>query len=164
MSAQDQPQQQQQDEEEETYEAGCHCGYIKFAVTLSPPLSQGHKVMECNCSMCRRAGYLLVYPPKAKVTWHNSSRERCATYQFNTKQKDQLFCGKCGASIGIDFRHVLTPEQYGISVRTFNNIDLTKLTYRKGNGVEKVPPNEDLSGTQWEIDEAERQKEAEGKL
>ena len=39
-------------------------------------------------------------------------------YQFNTKQKDQLFCPKCGASLGIDFRDVLKPEWdgYGISV------------------------------------------------
>lgn len=39
-------------------------------------------------------------------------------YQFNTKQKDQLFCGKCGASIGIDFREFLSPgpSRFGISV------------------------------------------------
>ena len=35
--------------------------------------------------------------------------------QFNTKLKDQLFCPKCGVSIGIDFRDV--NEHYGISVR-----------------------------------------------
>lgn len=37
--------------------------------------------------------------------------------QFNTKTKDQLFCGKCGASIGIDFRE-RNPLGYGISVST----------------------------------------------
>lgn len=42
-----------------TYEAGCHCGYIKFSVTLSPPLPE-YKVLDCNCSMCRMGGYLLV--------------------------------------------------------------------------------------------------------
>ncbi len=29
----------------QTYPAGCHCGYIKFDVTLSPPLEE-YKVME----------------------------------------------------------------------------------------------------------------------
>ena len=43
----------------ETYPAGCHCGYIKFDVTLSPPLAE-QKILECNCSICRRMGYLLV--------------------------------------------------------------------------------------------------------
>ena len=42
----------------ETYEAGCHCGNITFSVTLSPPLTE-YKVLRCNCSICRRAGYLL---------------------------------------------------------------------------------------------------------
>jgi hypothetical protein len=42
-----------------TYECGCHCGYIKFAVTLSPPLSET-KVNNCSCSACTRFGYLLI--------------------------------------------------------------------------------------------------------
>lgn len=43
----------------QTYEAGCHCGYVRFSVTLSPPLPE-YKPLECNCSACRRFGYLLV--------------------------------------------------------------------------------------------------------
>jgi hypothetical protein len=42
-----------------TYEAGCHCGYIKFSVTLTPALPET-KVLNCNCSACTRFGYLLV--------------------------------------------------------------------------------------------------------
>jgi hypothetical protein len=57
------PSQQEQKEEDEkssgTYKAGCHCGYIKFSVTLTPPLRQT-KVLNCNCSACTRFGYLLV--------------------------------------------------------------------------------------------------------
>jgi hypothetical protein len=44
---------------EVTYEAGCHCGYISLSVKLSPPLPE-HEVVNCNCSICRRGGYLLV--------------------------------------------------------------------------------------------------------
>lgn len=43
----------------QTYDAGCHCGYIKFSVTLSPPLPE-EKPLKCDCSACRRFGYLLV--------------------------------------------------------------------------------------------------------
>lgn len=43
----------------QTYSAGCHCGWISFSVTLSPPLPE-YKPLECNCSACRRFGYLLV--------------------------------------------------------------------------------------------------------
>lgn len=42
-----------------TYDAGCHCGCISLSVTLSPPLEE-QKVNNCDCSACRRFGYLLV--------------------------------------------------------------------------------------------------------
>jgi hypothetical protein len=105
----------------QTYECGCHCGYIKFSMTLSPPLTgqpegQNYKVNQCNCSVCTRLGYLLVYPVATEVVWRNDGRARCANYQFNTKQKDQMFCPKCGTSLGIDFREVHSPHCYGISV------------------------------------------------
>ncbi|KAI6353180.1 hypothetical protein MCOR25_009131 [Pyricularia grisea] len=132
-----------------TNEAGCHCGYIKFSVTLSPPLSET-KVLDCGCSICRRAGYLLVYPKRHQLKWHGDSQSRCAVYQFNTKKKDQLFCPKCGSSIGIDFRDVR--DGYGISVRTFNNINLADLKYHIGDGLNEVEPATDLSGIWYEED------------
>ncbi|KAK3899066.1 centromere protein V [Staphylotrichum tortipilum] len=149
---------QRKEEEQQTsgtYEAGCHCGYIKFSVTLTPALPET-KVMNCNCSACTRFGYLLVYPEASSVTWHNDSRARCSTYRFNTKKKDQLFCKHCGASLGIDFREVFAPKHlYGISVRSFFNVDLDSLTYRKGDGRTKALPAGDLSGQYWDEEKHE---------
>lgn len=138
-----------------TYEAGCHCGYIKFSVTLSPPLPQ-KKPLNCDCSACRRFGYLLVCmlsaggrdpestaaqrtsqadhvfadPPREDVKWHGDSWGGLSKYQFNTKQKDHLFCGKCGASLGIDFRDFHAPDEYpvGVSVRIASLPSLPVLT------------------------------------
>ncbi|KAI1184900.1 glutathione-dependent formaldehyde-activating enzyme [Nemania serpens] len=137
-----------------TYEAGCHCGYIKFAFTLSPGLDE-YKVMQCNCSACTRFGYLLVYPEAKDVTWHNDGRARCAVYRFNTKRKDHLFCPKCGASLGIDNRETLTPRRYGFSVRTIYGIDLAKLVYKTGNGRELQQPAVDLAGQCWDEERQE---------
>ncbi|KAF5548417.1 Centromere V [Fusarium mexicanum] len=141
---------------EVTYEAGCHCGYIGLSVALSPPLPK-HEVINCNCSICRRGGYLLVYPAYEKVTWHNDSDKRVSRYQFNTKARDHMFCPKCGASIGIDFARVW-PEapRYGISVRQFNNIDLDSLQYIKLDGLHTAEPGVDLSGKEIDtkVDEA----------
>nr|ACM42401.1 hypothetical protein [Floropilus chiversii] len=134
------PQQKQEDEKSSaTYRAGCHCGFIKFSVALTPALPH-YKVLNCNCSACTRSGYLLVYPEASSVTWHKDSRARCSNYRFNTKDKDQMFCKHCGASIGIDFREV----------RTFFNIDLDSLTYHKLDGRNAVPPAGDLSGQYWD--------------
>ncbi|KAK9798684.1 putative Glutathione-dependent formaldehyde-activating enzyme [Seiridium cardinale] len=94
-------------------------------------------------------------PKATEVNWHNDGRARCANYQFNTKQKDQMFCPKCGASLGIDFREVHEPQVYGISARTIYGINVDDLTYRKGNGMEKVLPAGDLSGHWWDEEKQE---------
>ncbi|KAK6203948.1 hypothetical protein LQW54_008641 [Pestalotiopsis sp. IQ-011] len=148
------------DKPSQTYECGCHCGYIKFSMTLSPPLLTGspetsYKVLECNCSACARFGYLLVYPAAADVTWHHGGRERCANYRFNTKAKDQMFCPKCGASVGIDFREVREPHTYGISARTVYGLKPAELTLRKLDGMDRVPPAGDLSGHWWDEEKQE---------
>ena len=96
-------------EESQTYPANCHCGQVTYSVTLSPPLSPGagqtvgHEVINCNCSICTRNGYLLVYPLRSAVVFHNDSWSKVARYQFNTKTRDHVFCPRCGTSILIDF-------------------------------------------------------------
>ncbi|KAI1161796.1 hypothetical protein F5B18DRAFT_420329 [Nemania serpens] len=158
-----------------TYEAGCHCGYVKFAFTISPGLDE-YKVMQCNCSACTWLGYLLVYRipssrpnktqvyiyiyiilnPEAKdITWHNDGRARCAVYRFNTKRKDHLFCPKCGASLGIDNRETLTPRRYGISVRAIYGVDIDQLVYKRGNGMQNQQPAGDLAGRCWDEERQE---------
>ncbi|KAK0386887.1 hypothetical protein NLU13_5200 [Sarocladium strictum] len=154
------------EETSQTYEAGCHCGHVKLSVTLTPSL-QTYKVLNCNCSICRRLGYLLVYPTYDEVTWHDGSKEKCSKYevrpfappesrgeknrelafnslQFNTKTRDHLFCPKCGASIGIDFQR-LGKLKYGINVRTFDGIDLDKIQLEKFDGLKELTPHEDSS-------------------
>ncbi|KAM0554738.1 hypothetical protein ACHAPJ_006810 [Fusarium lateritium] len=140
---------------EGTYEAGCHCGYIGLSVTLSPPLPE-YKVLDCNCSICRRGGYLLVYPKYKQVTWHNDSDKRVSRYQFNTKTRDHMFCPKCGASIGIDFAKKRPDDPlYGISVRQFNNINLDSLQYEKFDGMHELEPAVDLSGKETDAETGE---------
>ncbi|KAH7015490.1 Mss4-like protein [Ilyonectria destructans] len=137
----------------QTYEAGCHCGFISLSVTLSPPFPE-HVVLQCNCSICRRAGYLLVYPLHEAVTWHHGSDTRVARYQFNTKTRDHMFCPKCGASIGIDFNHK-EPKAYGISLRQFNDVDLDSVKYRQFDGIHVLKPAIDLSGKQVNVETGE---------
>ncbi|KAI1769674.1 Mss4-like protein [Hypoxylon sp. FL1150] len=137
-----------------TYEGGCHCGYIKFAITLSPPLPE-YKVLNCNCSACSHLGYLLVYPKATDVVWHNNGRERCSNYVFNSKRKDQMFCPKCGSSLGIDFHDFFKDHLYGISVRSLYGINLDELNYKKLDGMKLVEPAEDLSGHIWDEEKQE---------
>lgn len=68
MASAEQKQEQEQPPASATYEAGCHCGYIKFAFTISPGLDE-YKVMQCNCSGCTRFGYLLVCESVCFLCW-----------------------------------------------------------------------------------------------
>lgn len=107
-------------------------------------------------------------PFHPKVTWHHDSEARVSRYEFNTKTRDHMFCPKCGASIGIDFKR-FKPDKpyYGISVRIFtseplklcqelttlqvrqfNDVDLDSLKYKKFDGIHKMVPAGDLSGVE----------------
>ncbi|CAK7223580.1 hypothetical protein SCUCBS95973_005227 [Sporothrix curviconia] len=157
---------------EATYRGGCHCGAISFDVTLSPPLESlrnesisesgsgsepapAHEVVNCSCSVCSRHGYLLVYPTRDKVVFHNKGggQARCGTYQFNLKVQDHLFCKNCGSSVMIDFLDRFKPafDGYGINVRSLYDVDLEALNILKVDGKTGVLPAGDMSG-QWYVE------------
>jgi hypothetical protein len=74
-----------------TFQGGCHCGAVRYEVTLDPdgtPLS-------CNCSMCGRSGALLQFTPAASFTLLKGE-DNLTDYQFNKHVIHHLFCKTCG--------------------------------------------------------------------
>lgn len=55
-------------EERTTHTAQCHCGAVKFTVTLKWPFPK-YPVNKCSCSICTHTGYLLVYPARRDVVF-----------------------------------------------------------------------------------------------
>jgi hypothetical protein len=86
----------------QTYAASCHCGAVQYDVLLSPPLPQW-KVVSCNCSICSRHGYLLVYPQRSQLHVKRGV-ETLKTYSFGPKHLLHKFCGSCGSSVFFDPR------------------------------------------------------------
>jgi len=92
-----------------TYNGHCHCGTVKFRVSLSPPLyapesdpdAKRWTVIRCNCSICYRNGYILVHPVSEDVEFTHG-QDKLGSYTFATKRKPHLFCTECGSSIMID--------------------------------------------------------------
>lgn len=69
-----------------TYNASCHCGAFAYTVTASPALDDASAaVMECNCSICARNGYLFIYVPNSRVVFSKGSIE-----QFRVSSKPPL--------------------------------------------------------------------------
>lgn len=70
---------------------GCHCGRVRFEV-MAPAMIE---VLECNCSICRKAGYLHLVVPAGQFKLL-SGEEVLTTYTFNTRTAQHLFCSTCG--------------------------------------------------------------------
>ena len=89
---------------------GCHCGKVRFEVTAPATLS----VLDCNCSMCSKFGYLHLIVPKSRFRLLQGE-EALTTYTFNTKVARHFFCSVCGVkSFYVPRSH---PDGYSVNAR-----------------------------------------------
>lgn len=103
--------------ESETYDANCHCGAVRFTVKLSPLLAQ-QKPVCCNCSICSKNGYMLVYPLRQDLVL-TQGEDVLKSYSFGKGQNQHKFCGECGSSVFFDPRmaeHGQEPDLLGVNV------------------------------------------------
>jgi len=49
-----------------THRVNCHCGAVKFLMTLEEPFP-AYKINRCSCTVCTKNGYELVYPLRQNV-------------------------------------------------------------------------------------------------
>jgi hypothetical protein len=56
---------------------------------------QGEMVEDCNCSICRKKGFLHLIVPPERFTLLQG-KDELTTYQFNTKTAKHWFCRTCG--------------------------------------------------------------------
>jgi hypothetical protein len=108
------------------YRGGCHCGAVVFE--LEGELSE---VIECNCSICVRKGYLhwIVQPQNFRLL---AGVQALATYTFNTGVARHLFCTRCGVAPYYVPRS--DPDKIDVNVRCLEGIDLSRLTIRPFDG------------------------------
>ncbi|OAL49921.1 hypothetical protein IQ07DRAFT_587606 [Pyrenochaeta sp. DS3sAY3a] len=114
-----------------TYHASCHCAGVQYTVLLSPPLADW-KVVSCNCSICSRNAYLLVYPsrPQLQIT---RGEELLRDYSFASKRNLHKFCARCGSAVFFDprMREFGGEEEgldlLGVNVRMFRGVNVKEL-------------------------------------
>lgn len=70
---------------------GCHCGRVRFEVEAPDAV----EVEDCNCSICRRTGFLHLIVPASKFRLL-SGADSLTTYTFNTGVARHTFCAVCG--------------------------------------------------------------------
>ena len=90
-------------------EGGCHCGAVRYRVTI-----RARVVSECNCSMCRKKAALHLIVPDADFVLL-SGDEALTSYTFNTHVAKHLFCRQCGIhSFG---RPRSRPDEISVNLR-----------------------------------------------
>jgi len=105
----------------------CHCGAVTFEV-LAPDEVE---LIDCNCSMCARTGYLHLIVPKERFRLLTGKR-KLTTYQFNTKEAKHLFCSVCGIkSFYVPRSH---PEGYSVNFRCLNADDFKSILTTEFDG------------------------------
>jgi hypothetical protein len=70
----------------------CHCGAVRFRFTLATATPE---LLDCNCSMCARSGYLHLIVPHADFELLTPRAAR-TSYRFGTGAAEHLFCATCG--------------------------------------------------------------------
>jgi len=101
-----------------TYEGGCHCGAVRFRV-----ITARQEVSDCNCSICRKKGFLhLIVPPEEFTLLQGA--EVLTTYTFNTGVAQHTFCQICG--IHPFYRPRSHPGSFDINVRCLDGTVLNQ--------------------------------------
>ena len=114
--------------QEKTYNGSCHCGKVRFEATTDLK-----SVIQCNCSICARLGYMLTFMPPEQFKLLSGESD-LKDYQFNKKKIHHMFCPTCG--IG-SYSYGTAPDgskMVAINVRCLEGVDAATLTTTLFNG------------------------------
>ncbi|MGB6534534.1 MAG: GFA family protein [Xanthobacteraceae bacterium] len=94
----------------------CHCGTVRFRVTLT----DGFKtVRRCTCSYCRMRGGVAVSANVDDLVLQ-TGEEALTLYQFNTRVAEHYFCSRCG--IYTHHRRRSNPSQFSVNVACLEGV------------------------------------------
>lgn len=100
---------------------------MRFEVTAPADL----EVADCNCSICRKAGYLHLIVPTERFVLI-SGRDDLTTYSFNTGIAKHFFCSHCGVkSFYIPRSH---PDGVSVNARCIDSDTVTSLSVKPFDG------------------------------
>jgi hypothetical protein len=105
---------------------GCHCGQVRFEVSIAREIT----VQRCNCSICRKSGFLHLIVPADRFELIDGEQS-LVDYRFHTGVARHLFCGKCGIksyyvprshpdSFSVNLNCIELPEDVSVTLQEFD--------------------------------------------
>ena len=105
---------------------GCHCGRVRFEIEIPDKID----VHRCNCSICRKSGYLHLIVSADRFSLLKG-KNSLVEYQFHTGVARHLFCGTCGIksfyvprshpeSFSVNLNCLELPEDIELSIEDFD--------------------------------------------
>lgn len=121
-----------------THSGGCHCGRIRFEVDVADDIV----VSDCNCSICRMAGYLHLIVASANFRLLRGADD-LTTYTFNTAVAQHYFCAFCGIkSFYVPRSH---PDGISVNARCLDDVNEIKMNIEAFDGKNWEAARESMS-------------------
>ena len=110
-----------------THTGGCHCGRVRFEVTAPAKID----VLDCDCSVCRKVGYLHLIVEDAQFKLLQGE-ESLALYTFNTHAAKHYFCSVCG--VKSFYKPRSHPDGISVNVRCIDEGSIESMSIKPFNG------------------------------
>ena len=111
------------------YWGSCHCGAVKFSVEGDLP----GKAISCNCSHCRRKGFLLTFVPRERFILQEGANH-LTEYRFHKHQIAHQFCDVCGCQAFGEGEGPGGVKMAAVNLRCVPDADLDALEIEKVDG------------------------------
>lgn len=106
----------------------CHCRAVQFEVRAPEQV----EVEDCNCSICRRTGFLHLIVPLSDFRLL-SGEDALTSYRFNTGAANQTFCRVCGVKAFYTPRS--NPDGVSVNARCLDDGEAPELLVTPFDGV-----------------------------
>jgi hypothetical protein len=105
----------------------CHCGRVRIEARAPADL----ELLECNCSMCARSGYLHLIVAAGDFRLLSGAGD-LVEYRFGTGVARHRFCRHCGAKpFYVPRSH---PDGYSVNARCLDASTIKSMTIRPYDG------------------------------
>ncbi len=112
-----------------SFEGSCHCGAVRFRVDAALPA----QAISCNCSHCRRKGFLLSFFPAEQFELMEGE-ESLLSYKFNTHKIEHRFCRVCGTQPFACGANSDGSAVRAVNLRCVPDVDLDALELQRFDG------------------------------